>query len=523
MNLLADPLIGVSLDNREVRRLSLPEIYAMLVRDRILSFPALRPHQRHGWHAFLAQLAVLAMCKGEHSDPPENAEEWLNLLRGLTWEYPHDEPWRLAVSDVSLPAFMQCPSPNGLEEYKGQITAPDDLDILVTSKNHEVKQGIADSHTAEDWIFALITLQTMSGFLGAGNYGIARMNGGFSARSCLGLAPCQGNPGAHLFCDVKRMLASRNTLLDDYEDYYKPVDGDALLWLPPWDGTHTLSLADLDPYFIEICRRVRLQPQGGRFIAYTAPSKKSRIDAKAAKGDIGDFWAPINENSTAFSVSSDGFSYKKLVDLIIRNRGKYKLPLAMDPGDEKQTEWRLIARSIAGGQGKTEGYHERVDIVWKKKTVMLFGTDENNDLADIANKQMEEIDEITRALRDAIAVAASGGKERDLSKTDRSYAKPYVQRFDRAVDEQFFLRLEERFLAEDEDEKKQKRAEFARSMKDTAKQLLDEAIMAVPCTAIRRHLAQAKAEDTFRRCLHRKNGIFSDQPDIFKKETNNAT
>jgi CRISPR system Cascade subunit CasA len=43
--------------------------------------------------------------------------------------------------------------------------------------------------TPEHWFYALLTLQTMQGFLGAGNYGISRMNGGFASRPSVGLAP----------------------------------------------------------------------------------------------------------------------------------------------------------------------------------------------------------------------------------------------------------------------------------------------------------------------------------------------
>ena len=80
---------------------------------------------------------------------------------------------------------------------------PDDLDVLVTSKNHDLKQTMALDCAVEDWIFALVNLQTMAGFLGSGNYGIARMNGGFSARVCLGLAPVDGQMGAHLCNDIR--------------------------------------------------------------------------------------------------------------------------------------------------------------------------------------------------------------------------------------------------------------------------------------------------------------------------------
>ena len=56
-NLLADPLIRLRLVNGRSAVLSLPEVYEALAADGVASFPALRSHQRHAWHAFLAQLA----------------------------------------------------------------------------------------------------------------------------------------------------------------------------------------------------------------------------------------------------------------------------------------------------------------------------------------------------------------------------------------------------------------------------------------------------------------------------------
>ena len=134
----------------------------------------------------------------------------------------------------------------------------------------------------------------MAGFLGAGNYGIARMNGGFSARPCLGLAPAAGGLGAHLIHDLRRMLAGRATLLDTYPEYFNAAHGLALVWLEPWDGANSLDLRSLDPYFIEICRRVRLRVEGSVIVGWTAASKAARIAAKDAHGNLGDFWTPVN-------------------------------------------------------------------------------------------------------------------------------------------------------------------------------------------------------------------------------------
>ena len=169
----------------------------------------------------------------------------------------------------------------------------------------------------------------MAGFFGAGNYGIARMNGGYSTRPCLGLAPASGGLGAHLFHDMNAMLAKRSELRGGYKDYFQRENGPALLWLEPWDGSGSLDLRDLDPYFIELCRRVRLREQGSSIIAVTASSKAPRIAAKAANSDVGDFWTPVNrKDGKALSLSPATLRYDRLAKLIF-DEAAFKRPPAM--------------------------------------------------------------------------------------------------------------------------------------------------------------------------------------------------
>ena len=517
-NLLIDPLIRVHLGHGNPAAMSLPEVYEAASTDDIAAFPALRPHQRHAWHAFLAQLGAIAVERVGGYEPPTAADEWRAVLRGLTPEFGDDEPWRLIVGDSELPAFMQCPAVGGLDAYRRRIATPDDLDILVTSKNHDVKQGVAIRHALEDWVFALVDLQTMAGFLGAGNYGIARMNGGFSARPCLGLAPAEGGLGAHLFRDIQQMLDMRASLLQNYGDYYRSSDGKALLWLDPWEGTSSLDLGELDPYFIEICRRVRLRAEGGGVVALAAASKTARVAAKSARGNVGDFWTPVDvKDAKALSLSSAGFRYDRLARLLF-DRKAYQLPPALGArGAPAGAGWRLVARGVAGGQGKTDGYYERNDIVLSGRTTAALGVQRQRDmLAELSEAQLEEVAAVANALRLGIAVAASGGKRlEELSKADRAHAGPHLRRFDAEVDSGFFAALDRRFVAADDAARKAERASFATAMISAARGILDEAVEVVSCPAIRRHRARARALSAFHGRLRGSRSVFADQPEIF--------
>ena len=221
--------------------------------------------------------------------PPADAEVWLAILRSLTRDFPGDEPWHL-VSPPEAPAFLQAPVPGGRLDGFKPLATPDELDMLVTSKNHDLKGARLVHAAPDDWMFALVALQTMEGFLGAGNYGIARMNGGFANRPGLSMAP-DGGPGAHVARDMRRLLELREDVLDHY-DYSD--NGLALLWLTPWDGTTSLSPTQLDPYFIEICRRVRLVETDGAVSARVTGSKAPRVKfSEESAGNTGDPWAPL--------------------------------------------------------------------------------------------------------------------------------------------------------------------------------------------------------------------------------------
>ena len=195
----------------------LPEVYASLMADQVEAFPPLRPHQRHAWHAFLVQLGAMAMHRAGMIDPPVQSEEWLRIIRGLTSdEFPDDEPWQLVVDDITKPAFMQPParSKDRESDFKSPVATPDELDMLVTSKNHDLKSAVALQSAVDDWLLALITLQTMEGFSGQGNYGISRMNGGMSSRPAFSIASDR-RPGIHMKRDIIVLLERRQSLIEE--------------------------------------------------------------------------------------------------------------------------------------------------------------------------------------------------------------------------------------------------------------------------------------------------------------------
>ncbi len=502
MNLLTDTLIHVRLADGEARTLTLPQVFAEMMRDGVAAFPALRPHQRHAWHAFLAQLGAIALHRAGQVELPTDAPAWCDLIRALTPEWPDDEPWRLVVEDLAKPAFLQPPVPEGaLAGFRNEIMAADELDLLVTSKNHDLKGAVAAEALPDDWLFALVDLQTMEGFMGAGKYGIARMNGGFSSRPCVGLTP-EGGIGAHLRRDIVGMQLARDRILREH-NYYAPTGGVALVWTIPWDGTRALRLDQLDPFFVEIGRRVRLVSENGRLRAVDTATKCARIDAKALNGRTGDFWTPINvKQGKALTLGAAGFGYRQITRILV----EFAPPPALSDFPHDSSSMQLVARGVARGQGKTEGYHER-HIPFARQAAVLLGTQKGRDrLAAASQAQIADIGFVNKALRAAIGIVASGGKPlTEISADDRAAASDFTRRLDVEIDAFFFQALWERIAAMEAgaDAIAAAQRAFRERNVGSARALLLEAVETVPCPAIRRPRARARAVRAFTGLIYR--------------------
>lgn len=244
INLLTDPLFTITSGTRPANAVDLPAVLQVLGSDGTVEFAALQAHQQQAWYSFLVQLAAICLDAHAESDPQQSAEQWRKWLLGLTGK--SHNPWCLLVTDLSKPAFLQSPVPERhLKDYRRSFDTPTELDILVTAKNHDVKIRRILHPRAEHWIFALLTLQTMQGYLGRGNYGIARMNGGFASRPFVGWAPSL-DWGTRFCRDVRAFLAARKEIVAEHG--YKGRGGLKLLWTEPWDGKTSVALSDCDPF-----------------------------------------------------------------------------------------------------------------------------------------------------------------------------------------------------------------------------------------------------------------------------------
>lgn len=461
---------------------SLPELLAAMARGEVQVFPALRPHQRPAWHMFLVQLSVMALDAAGRRELPQGDEEWRAALRALTPEFPQDEPWHLIGADRNLPAFLQPADPGRLKW--SEVATPDALDMLITSRNHDVKREIARQAAPQDWIFALVSLQTMEGFGGAGNYGAARMNGGSSSRVLLGLAPARAgaaelDPSAWWARDVSRLLAGR-----------QGISGKALIWLEPWPEGRTLQLPALNSLFIEICRRIRLVRSEDRITAERSTSKAARIDGREAKGNTGDPWAPLHiSEGKSLTLGDQDWSHELLVRLLFSDKPEWVAPpLALRHAAEAAEPMALVAEAFARGNSKTDGFKSRIVPVPMAMLRKLFGTKPT----EVAKDVLADIASIDQALRNGLATVAAGGDRTKVAKPHYARSRAARDALRRQADELFFPELWKRMEVTHDDDIAPLRLDFLETLSRLARDEFAQALPGIPCASLMRPRAEAR-------------------------------
>ena len=445
-NLLTEPVIPVGPGPTEFEVVSLPDLYVRLAEDSVHSFPGLAAHQAPAWYQFLVQLGAAALHHGDRRELLEHSQEWLDFLSDLSPDHV-TTAWNLVETDPGRPALLQPPTAR-ISDFKLYALTPDALDVLVKAKNFDRKQSQATDGPAHLWLYSLVNLQTTQGYSGRGQCGIARMNGGLSSRPLVDLRP-GARWGPRVVRGIRMLLFQRDKVLHSVADgVYRKRGGLALTWLRPWDDDTMLALSDLDPYFIEVCRRLRLvRNETGGVTAIARPAKKPRTHAKEHLGNLGDPWVPVNIEKSppaALTVGAGGFDYRLAQRILWRGK-EFRRPLALNLlSDERGRNMELHLAALVRGQGKTEGFHERV-IALPGEVALDLGTsgddadsDDDWTLAQLSERMVDLAGSARKVLRQAILVFLQGPENPSFKKPD---AGPVLSRFDRRVDEAFFEHL----------------------------------------------------------------------------------
>jgi CRISPR system Cascade subunit CasA len=481
-DLLIEPIFGV--EGRDGRsRVSLAGLLARLGRREPTEMTALMPHQQHPWHALVVQLAALVLARSGDARLDRSEGEWRDALRALAGSA---EAFALVVPDLAKPAFMQPPVPEGSLAEWNVLRTPDALDVLVTAKNHDVKMERFRAPELEHWVFALVSLQTSEGYSGRDNHGVARMNGGFSSRPCVAAAADVAFD-VRFSRDVATWLGERDLLVDQHS---YDAEGIALLWIAPWDGLQSLAVNALDPFFIEICRRVRFTTEDGALVMYSRATKVPRTAAKDLKGATGDVWTPLKKTGEALTVSREGFGYKRLAELLF-SADWQQCPAQLVRAEDGHTPV-LIARALVRGQGKTEGLHERVVPIPEKAKRFFASLEDRAEAGKLAAARVERVATMrNKVLKPALLVIAQGGPKKPNFEDEA--ADVHIDAFEQRVDALFFAEL---FDALDL-EVAEAEARWSATLFELASDVKKRAERALPIPVARRFRALAAGDRAF--------------------------
>lgn len=513
-DLLTDPLIGVRTPEG-ARAVSLPELLAALSAGVVEGYTGLRAHQADPWHVFLVQLAASIQARRPSETLPTDPVYWreglLDLAEGKA------SAWHLVVEDVTQPAFLQHPWTSwdaeaadygvkivrGQTAYEPKATTPDELDVLVTSKNHDVKMARVGPEASEAWLYALLLLQTTSGFLGQGNYGIVRMNGGFASRAIVAWTRSL-HPSHRFVHEAGALRQLRSTLCQEFG--YAPR-GMVLTWLNRWDRSgHQHQLQQLEPWFIEAARPVRLRlTLGGEVIALGATSKARQIGPKTLEnGDVGDPWTPLNvqdkkKGRSALTLAADGFTPQRVTDLLFEQG--FELTPLQRPQSVAGPGW-FVASCLVRGQGTTEGFH-RIELpVPPKARLALFSKESRDTLGHLAQALLTDAKTVQKALGTALTLLAEGGPDKpDFERVEnclKSARNDFAQRW-KAI---YFPTL----WRGAEENPAHVRNDWQQQLVEAAQALLDQAVQRLPLPSNRTWRAITQAQSALRGSL-RKHGL----------------
>jgi len=299
-----------------------------------------------------------------------------------------------------------------------------------------------------------------------------------------------------------------------------------------------MLLTDMEPYYIEICRRVRLRRQSGKIVADRANSEPRGRRVVDAKGLTGDPWSPVSNNTNpngtppAF-LGARKFGYEIVVDGLFSPDWKQPLLLIPETSVRRpEGDMYLVARGMVRGEGDTEGYHERI-IPLRHRTLQIFGRPGGpKTLEDISRERIQGISDVEGILRRSVATFAAAGKAKDTGRPNDidikdehwSRAKPWGDKLTELMDTDFFEDLQDEALADDS-QRQNERKKWLQKLADDAESVLYDAIQALPCPAVHRPRAQARAVNVFRGSIYRSLGLteLSQDPDEENAEwqTNN--
>ena len=142
----------------------------------------------------------------------------------------------------------------------------------------------------------------------------------------------------------------------------------------------------------------------------------------------------------------------------------------------------------------------------RHRTLQIFGRPGGpKTLEDISRERIQRISDVEGILRRSVATFAAGGKAKDTGRPNDidikdehwSRAKSWVDKLTELMDVSFFEDLQDEALADDSQQQNE-RKKWLQKLADDAEGILYDAIQSLPCPAVHRPRAQARAVNVFR-------------------------
>lgn len=373
MNLLTSPLIPLTGPQADLgaRMASLPELFSAWSMGADVSLTNMRAHQQPAVEILLAQLAAHALEAAGLPLQPLDAGRWHQLLHDLSVGQGAVGFWDVSSEDFSHAAFMQ-PALANVSLAKKRVERAADLDVLVTSKNHDVKQDDMAQPHVWHWLCALITTQTTTGYTGATLYGVMRMNSGSGTRTFAAGYNHDTFQGRWAQ-DVSRLLRYWDRVHRDNHLGYRR-DGIRLLAALPWDGQTAATLDQLHAGVVEVCRPLRLVAQDAELSALVGGTASPRISAKLLRGAVADPFtthAMDKDGLKALSPGDTGLTWSQFMKLIFSEDWSLLSEFARDVDTSREVTQRLRAVSRSGTE--TNGFQDFSFTFPAKVARNLFG------------------------------------------------------------------------------------------------------------------------------------------------------
>ncbi|MBE0689114.1 MAG: hypothetical protein IH587_03215 [Anaerolineae bacterium] len=276
-------------------------------------------------------------------------------------------------------------------------------------------------------------------------------------------------------------------------------------------------MSALDPFYIEICRRVRLAVPHGRIQAHVTGSKVARVAAKDSNGVTGDAWTPLETaQAKALTVSRNGFEYRLMSDLLVGSRFTQGAAWRLD-GWPQDVALQAIAQVTVRGQGKTEGYHERRVPISPKFRRLLMGA-QRPLIAKMAEKRIQAIAEMRKLLWSSLALLFANGENSGGNDAISGRANRFAQPFEQQEDSRFF----EDLVCQAEAGVEQQESVYLQwliGLSGRAEDILLQAFDAGPRSGMQRYKARSAALSRFHAGLRGgKKALFRELADYYTRQ-----